>query len=670
MALLRKLPPAWLQALALLVVVGLSYGIWIPWLGLYGNDVPYLWYYHMLGVWGPGLFASVDRPISALFYAAGTALLGETTWHYHVFLLILRGLSGILLAWVLRIVWPGRDRLGTIAAILFVVYPGFRQNPVSLEFILHIAVLDLFLVSLGTMLLAVCQPRRQALWLLVSALTAASIFFLEYFIGLEILRLIFLWIVFLRAGLPVRKRWLPMLRAWLPALLVVLAFIFWRIFVFQFRSYQPVLLDSLRESPWQAMTQLGGQVVRDISTSLVSAWLLVLQIPSGRLRLLAYLGLVVGAAGVVFVILRQVEKDSGPVPDPERTQKYLGETVLGIGLVTMLAGGVVLWVTGIPVSTEFPWDRSTLTFMLGASLVGAGLLEMGVTSRYRALLAAVLVGLAVGTHFQNALVYNQEWKKLQSFFWQLTWRAPGLEPGTLILFDEIPLNRYSDSDLTALLNWTYAPGHESRQIPYKFFDLTIRLGSEYTGLPGVERDLPVEHNHRGLFFQTTTSHMLVVQYAPPACLAILRPQDKGLPGLSDRLVSVLPLIEMAQINTEDPQARPPGQLGKEPPHDWCYYYQKAELARQQEDWKEISWLGDQAFGNGYRWNRPAELLPFIEGYARTGNFEQASELTFQVNATSGYQPILCGLWKQIGAKQNAEASSPAQDVQIELGCTD
>src|SRR5512143_3303709 len=117
---------SWATPLALLGIVLLSYGLWIPWMGLFGNDLPYLWYYHLLGPWGPGEFASVDRPFSAMFYAASTFLFGERVWLYHVFLLALRWLSAVLLWWLLGLLWPERKQEASIAALLFAVYPGFR----------------------------------------------------------------------------------------------------------------------------------------------------------------------------------------------------------------------------------------------------------------------------------------------------------------------------------------------------------------------------------------------------------------------------------------------------------------------------------------------------------------------------------------------------------------
>ena len=651
----------WETPLALLGLVVLSYGLWIPWLGLFGNDLPYMWYYHLLGPWGPGEFASIDRPFSAVFYAMATALLGESVLAYHLLLLALRWFSAALLWWVLRLVWPERGRLAALAAALFAVYPGFRQNPIALEFVLHFFVLDLFLLSLAASLLAVLRPSKFWLFAALSALGTAGLFWLEYFIGLEILRPLFLWIVTRRQGLRGREQWRRILAAWTPAVLVVLAFLVWRVFIFSFPTYRPVLLEELRSNPLAALLNLARAVARDVWTSLARAWMQVFRLPEGRRALLAFGGLAAAASALTYILLRRGRVDDAR----EAADRYSGELALGVGLLAMLAGGSIFWVTGIEVSLSFPWDRSTLSLMLGASLALAGLLEMLASPRYRAALAAVLVGLAVGMHFVNAQEYRAEWSKLQDFAWQLTWRAPQLEPGTLLLFDVIPLNRYSDNDLTALLNWTYAPDLNDRNVPFKTFDLTLRLNSEHPGLPGLEKDLPVENTHRGITFRSTTSSALALLYNPPACLRLLGQEDLLLPGLPERIASVLPITRLEQVRAGDPPARPPVQLGPEPPRGWCYYFQMADLARQRGDWPRVSELGDEAFAAGLHPEDPSELLPFIEGYARVGQYEQARALINEAGSQAGLRPRLCALVRSMPEAQSAESFV---GVQSELHC--
>lgn len=654
----RRSLRGWQTPLILFGVVVLSYGLWIPWMGLFGNDLPYMWYYHLLGPWGPGEFASIDRPFSAVFYAITTALLGESVLAYHVLLLVLRWLSAVLFWWVLRLVWPGRGWQAALAAVLFAVYPGFRQNPIALEFILHFFVLDLFLLSLAATLLMAIQPRRFWLLAAVTAVGTAGLFWLEYFIGLEILRPIFLWIVTRRQGLRGRQQLRQILAAWAPAVMIVLAFLFWRVFIFAFPTYKPVLLEELRASPLTAVLQLAQTVAGDLWTALARAWLQVLSLPSGRRALLAFGALAAVGAGLVYLLWR---RRAGGESTATTTDRYWGETALGIGLLAMLAGGSIFWVTGIPVSLEFPWDRSTLSLMLGASLALTGLLEMLAAPRYRLALSAVLVGLAVGMHFVNAQEYRAEWQKLQDFSWQLTWRAPQLEHGTLVLFDVIPLNRYSDNDLTALLNWTYAPDLRDRNVLFKTFDLTLRLDADHPGLPGLEKDLPVENTHRGITFKSTTSSTLALLYNPPACLRLLGQDDILLPGLPERISQVLPMTSLAQVRAGDPPARPPAQLGAEPEHTWCYYFQKADLARQRGDWPHLVALGEEAFAAGLHPEEPSELLPFIEGYARAGKYEQARELINEAGKQADLRLRLCALVREIPEMQTANAFSGLQN---------
>ena len=650
--------PSLFMPLVLLGAVVMAYGLWIPRLGLFGDDWPYIWYYHLLGPGGPGDFAAMDRPLSGWFYAVSVVLLGKTALPYHLFLLALRWGSSVLFWRVLVRVWPERGAEAALAAVLMAVYPGFRQNPIAVEFILHLAVFDLFLASLELSLVSLNSSQRRY-WLLavLSAAGAAGMFALEYFVGLEVLRPILLWIVASRAGLRGAARWLAIVKAWLPAALSTAAFLAWRVFVFQFPTYGPGLLSEMASDPAQGLLTLAERIARGFYVGLVGAWRSVLVWPEGALVRLAYLVLL-GVAFVLFLLFfwRQMR--------PGGSESAWGETAVAVGLLAMLGGGAPFWVTGIPITIEFPWDRPTLSLMPGASLVVAGLLAMVVTSRYRPVLAAALVSLAIGAHFQNGDVYFAEWKKLQSFTWQLAWRVPALKPGTLVLFDVIPLNRYSDNDLSALLNWTYAPDLRTRELPYRYFDLTLRLDEEHNGLPGLEKGLPVAHDHRGTIFRGSTSQMLVLDFQPPSCLKVFDASETNWPGLTDRLQLVLPLADISLV--EEGSAVPPPVLGAEPARDWCYFFQKSELAVQRQDWQAVVRLFEQSQAGGFRPNSRVEWAPFIEGHARAGLWEQSQALAKEASEDSDAHPVLCSVWRRL--QEQAARDNAAPGVFQEIGC--
>jgi hypothetical protein len=69
---------------------------------------------------------------------------------------------------------------------------------------------------------------------------------------------------------------------------------------------------------------------------------------------------------------------------------------------------------------------------------------------------ALLIGLAAGRQFLWSTDYLRDWQAQKNLFWQMTWRAPGLKPDTLVLMNE-ELSFYADNSLSAPLNWIYAP---------------------------------------------------------------------------------------------------------------------------------------------------------------------------------------------------------------------
>ena len=343
-----------------------------------------------------------------------------------------------------------------------------------------------------------------------------------------------------------------------------------------------------------------------------------------------------------------------------------------LGLFALLISGWPFWITDISVNLSFPWDRATIPFMLGSSLLLAGLVALVFQQHLQGLVLAGIIALSVGAHFQNALVYRDEWKTLQSYFWQMSWRAPELKAGTILVSDQIPLFRYSDNDLTAPLNWMYDPLNHSDRLSYTFFDLSVRVWGQ-TGFPQLKEDQPVEHSLRSLKFDGNSSDMLFIYYNPPACLRFLTGDEPLPPDLPASLVKSIKLSHIDHVlgGGSNPPARPPAELGQEPPHDWCYYFEKADLAYQMGDWQQIVSLGDQAAKSGLKPAEMSEYNPFIEGYARQGLWDEAGKLTQAAWESSSAQTSVCSTWSRI--QQSLGVGSPdrtrAKNIQAKLGCS-
>jgi hypothetical protein len=110
----------------------------------------------------------------------------------------------------------------------------------------------------------------------------------------------------------------------------------------------------------------------------------------------------------------------------------------------------------------------------------------------------------------------------------------------------------------------------------------------------------------------------------------------------------------------------------EPAHGWCYYFEKADLARQLGDWETVTQLGDVAFSLDDYPNDPVERFVFIEGYAHTTDWEKAVELSqASYKVSKNYvAPLLCKLWDRIEreTKSTPEQKSTLVIVRSMFGC--
>jgi hypothetical protein len=111
---------------------------------------------------------------------------------------------------------------------------------------------------------------------------------------------------------------------------------------------------------------------------------------------------------------------------------------------------------------------------------------------------------------------------------------------------------------------------------------------------------------------------------------------------------------------------PDSLFAPEPAHGWCYYFEKADLARQVRDWAEVTRLGEIAFKLDDHPNDPVERFVFIEGYAHEGQWDRAVKLSrasYQVSKAY-VGPLLCLLWARI--ETETADSAGRQDALSEI----
>jgi hypothetical protein len=134
------------------------------------------------------------------------------------------------------------------------------------------------------------------------------------------------------------------------------------------------------------------------------------------------------------------------------------------------------------------------------------------------------------------------------------------------------------------------------------------------------------------------------------CLRVLNPawHDEITYGRqSPFLINAIPLSDPARIsiNTDEAVKLP---FLSEPDHTWCYYYAKAELARQKGDWNQVNDMISEAISFGYEPEDPFEWLTYIEAKAVMGHIEAAEQIAATALAQDkGVRDGVCQLWKRI-----------------------
>ena len=116
----------------------------------------------------------------------------------------------------------------------------------------------------------------------------------------------------------------------------------------------------------------------------------------------------------------------------------------------------------------------------------------------------------------------------------------------------------------------------------------------------------------------------------------------------------------------------PAIYGPEPPHNWCYYFEQADLAAQMGEWPRVTQLGDKAFALNDYPNDPVERFVFIEGYAIEGNWARAKELALQSYKVSPHYvgPLLCKLLQRMDHELGANTTnqSSLNDLRTRFSC--
>ena len=616
--------------LLILLTTVITYGVSISRLGYYHDDWFLLWSGEARGASSIIPLFSTDRPFMGVVYSIIYRMLGDAIVNWHLYALFWRFIGGLAFFWILRLLWPKEKYITTLMAVLFIVYPGFLSQPNANTKQNHLFGFGTALLSIALTLQAM-KTNRQG-WKIVCTLlslllTANYLWIYEYMIGFEGTRLLLIGYALYQRGVRgIRSLIFETLKIAWPYLLVTAAFLYWRVFMFE-GSRNATDVGGLAGSYLSDLRYMSIRLIMEtakdlLNTSLFAWFVMPYQLIASALYSDLGVALLIAALviGLVLLYAYLFKRRQGADDEDAAPRLYLDLIWLGV-LITLCAVLPVIF-SGRNVELYDVYKSYGLHPIPGVVLLISGLVLM-IQPKFRKWVVIALIGISVATQVLNADNWARYWTFQRQMWWQITWRAPDIQNDTLVMtYSDGNFNPEQDYEVWGPINLIYRPG------PAKAPAIQAEVLNSDTVYDILKKD--VKNNKvRDIRLHRDFNNLLLLSMSPTSsCLHII---DGTLPVYSERETLLLKQVgDYSHIDRILPSGTapvPPAAIfGTEPAHGWCYYYQKASLARQSGNWEEIGELYDQVRKLNLDTDDKSEMIPFLEGLINSGRVEEARAL--------------------------------------------
>ena len=657
--------PAWGVPLALLFACVMAFGIFIPWLGFYQDDWHFVYNAYARGpesMW-PLLYTD-GRPLAAWPYVLGFNILGFAPFAWHLLALILRYLTAICFWLMLRQLWPKNNLRNFAIVLLFVIHPFFTLQPLSVAYAPHWTAFLFFSFSMFAMVKAVKQRDRFWLWFPLSV-TAATIhiFTIEYFAGLEIVRPMVLWLALEGNQSDFRRKlfW----RAWAIYLSIFALFVVWRAWIFDGPRASMPGIEAFLSDPLATLLHNVQVIWADIVLILVSAWSRTLEARffdfSDIGTFYAFvLGVIMVALSFGFLTysIRKWKLNERPA---WHTLAFL------LGLLWMIGGLIPAYAIGETIYLQNPlWNsRLALAALPGASILTWVIIDRMFTElKIKVIVLSVLVGLSISFHAYIENEFRWAWNEQLDLYHQLTLRVPDIEPNTAIIAEQEILSYMGDYPTAYALKLLYASsGVGQSRVPIWFFAVSANFPENEDGL---FKGIDLRADQFLSSFRGNSRDALYISFSRQlsSCVWVLGPESQDLKNTSSFIRKAGLVSDLRRIDANPGGISVLNDLIGPAEKDWCFFYEKAELARQFGDWKRIAYLWDEASTMSLNPGHGFEFLPFVDAFAHLGDWDMANQLTKRANQiTNGVDQVYCSLWSDLSqiTPSSSEARQSVRD---------
>jgi hypothetical protein len=621
-----------LSLLLLFLTTLVTYANSITKLGYYHDDWYLLWSGQARGAASIIPLFQSDRPFMGVVYSLVYRLLGDVIINWQLYALFWRFVGAAAFFWILRLIWPNNKYITTMMAVLFVIYPGFLSIPNANTKQNHLYGFGTALLSIAFMLQALKTTKKKwkfALYFASFILAVNYLFIYEYMIGLEGMRLLLLgYTLFQQKYKSVRSLTSEILKKWWPFPIAMASFVYWRIFIFDSSRNATDAsrlvgdyLGDLRNMSFRLIFETG----KDFLDTSIFAWFYkpYTLFSNAEYSNLGYAFLMAGIViGLVYLYTIMLKRSTQPDDDNESNTPKLISTFIILGAIILVCAIFPVVLSGRDVDLSDAYKSYGLHPIAGVVMLVGGLVLM-LQPNFRKLFLIALIGLSVSTQQLNTDDWQRLWDYQRETWWQLTWRAPDIKNDTLVMVyfpDGYRLQQ--DYEIWGPVNLIYRPA------PAKAPAIQAEVLTSDTAFD-ISKNIVRDNFDRDIKLHRDFNNLLLISL--PSSVSCIHVVEGIMPVYSENDAYMIRQVgaysKLEQIITTGTAPTPPNQIfGSEPGHNWCYYYQKASLARQAGDWKEIGKLFDQAQTLKLEAGDKSEIIPFFEGLVNLGRYDEAKLL--------------------------------------------
>jgi len=665
---------------ALLVVMFLAYDSQVWRMGFYYDDWEGVFLYKQnfsnLQIWQ---YFLIDRPMSSVVHFIFNPIFGSSSIGWHILALLLNWGAILLFVKMLLRIWPKHVMVIGWIGLLIGIYPGISRQFVVRTSIPHYTSMFLFMLSLYLMVYSFQNKKRRKLWVFVSVLLGClQTLLIEYFAGLELIRILILFYLVRRDENDLWPSFRRTILLWLPYASIFLVFLVYKFSVLpliQLEGEKPKhavkFITQFSRDPIETLYQYANLVVQDIVFASLYAW--TFAVNPANIDLHSRAMIFSWITGIIIAIFSSLVIESWvrKTRDPGRKIPFPG-LIIFMAIIAIFFGGLPSWLIGRQAAQGTWSSRFLFGQVFGVVSLVVLFIYWLVGSERRIMqhiALAVLLASSFSLQFQTGNKYARDWDYQRNYFWQLKWRIPALQPKAFIVSPKSALALTVDYQMAFAINILFSPGNNSTDSQHWWFNAPEELRSYIAG--EIDSKRKVKNTFRTISFESDMLHAIPVLNVPArGCLLVVDPVYESVPGLLSNELPMFTTTHPEMILLEGPPM-PVDVFGKEPPRTWCYYFQKADLGRQYQQWENIVTLWAQAESLGYSPSYGPEYLPFIEAFAHKGDWKMSKKLTEKAAArTKDMFPFLCENWRRIISETDSSVSRDQawQVLQTVMAC--